>query len=541
MADRYWVGGSGNTNDTAKWSTSSGGSGGASVPTNSDNAIFDSNSHNTNYTVTVNASFSCLNLTVTAPSSGNMTLAGSSSLNIAGNLSFYSSMIRTYTGAITFSSTSTGKTISTNGVSLDSPITFNGVGGEWTLQNAFITIQGITLTNGSFITNNYNVTCLAFSSNNSNTRTFNPGSSTIYITGNNATVINMATTTNLTIPANTATFDLNYSGSTGTRTISNSYSTERINLKISAGTDILSQSTYQAKSVDFTGFSGTWSGSSTFNFQGNFTISTGMTCSSTGGWTYSDTSGTTYQVITNGKSISKTLFTMNSGTNSSIKFADNLTASNLVMDIRQGILDLSNLTVTISRITDGTGTKIFNFRNSTINLTGTGNNRFSTAGNTVYANGSQINITDTSTTAKTFAGGAHTWHNLSVSGDNVTISGNNTWNKFYNYTAGLTNGLFLTAGDTQTIKGTILSNGTSGNLAKLSSSSAGSPAYIHKVMGQDILDRSTIKDIHKTGASTLYARNSTDVSGNDGIIFTNDQDLIYGYEYTKMGVVTINL
>jgi len=29
---RYWVGGSGNTNDTAHWATSSGGTGGASVP-----------------------------------------------------------------------------------------------------------------------------------------------------------------------------------------------------------------------------------------------------------------------------------------------------------------------------------------------------------------------------------------------------------------------------------------------------------------------------------------------------------------------------
>lgn len=44
MALRYWVGGSGNWNDTAHWSTTSGGSGGASAPTSVDDAFFDANS-----------------------------------------------------------------------------------------------------------------------------------------------------------------------------------------------------------------------------------------------------------------------------------------------------------------------------------------------------------------------------------------------------------------------------------------------------------------------------------------------------------------
>jgi hypothetical protein len=51
MADRYWVGGTGSWNSTAKWSTTSGGASGASVPTATDNAIFDANS-GTAYTVT---------------------------------------------------------------------------------------------------------------------------------------------------------------------------------------------------------------------------------------------------------------------------------------------------------------------------------------------------------------------------------------------------------------------------------------------------------------------------------------------------------
>ena len=46
MADRYWVGGSDSWNSTAgtKWATTSGGVGGATVPTSADNVFFDANS-----------------------------------------------------------------------------------------------------------------------------------------------------------------------------------------------------------------------------------------------------------------------------------------------------------------------------------------------------------------------------------------------------------------------------------------------------------------------------------------------------------------
>ena len=42
MADRYWVGGTANWDGTAgtKWATSSGGLGGASVPTSADDVFF---------------------------------------------------------------------------------------------------------------------------------------------------------------------------------------------------------------------------------------------------------------------------------------------------------------------------------------------------------------------------------------------------------------------------------------------------------------------------------------------------------------------
>ncbi|WP_222165852.1 T9SS type A sorting domain-containing protein [Edaphocola aurantiacus] len=55
-APRYWIGGSGDWNDNAHWSTTSGGTGGACIPTVYDNVFFDANSGFTgaSKTVTIN-------------------------------------------------------------------------------------------------------------------------------------------------------------------------------------------------------------------------------------------------------------------------------------------------------------------------------------------------------------------------------------------------------------------------------------------------------------------------------------------------------
>jgi len=58
IVDRYWVGGTGSTNDTDHWSLTSGGTGGADVPTADDNVYFDGSSFTgTGQTVTVGISF----------------------------------------------------------------------------------------------------------------------------------------------------------------------------------------------------------------------------------------------------------------------------------------------------------------------------------------------------------------------------------------------------------------------------------------------------------------------------------------------------
>jgi hypothetical protein len=206
MANRFWVGGTDSWNATAgsKWALTSGGAGGEAVPTSADDVFFDGASGSV--TVTVSAGANCLSLNFTGFTG---TLAGSLNINVFGNFTLSSTMTWSHSGGLLFDSTTTGRTITTAGRSISSVVSFgqNQAGGGWTLQDAFTTTSSITVTRGTFTTNNYNVTASSLSSSNSNTRTINLGSSTVTLSGSNA-VIAFATSSNLTFNAGTSQINL---------------------------------------------------------------------------------------------------------------------------------------------------------------------------------------------------------------------------------------------------------------------------------------------------------------------------------------------
>jgi hypothetical protein len=214
MADRYWVGGTGtwDSTSTTNWSASSGGVGGASVPTASDNVFFDANSNVgvTAFTVTMANSPRVCNDFTASGLDGAMTLAGSSvGLTVSGSLTFQATnFTRTYTGTTTFNATTTGKTVTTNGVAFGAGVTFDGVGGGWTLGSAltFSASLPLTLTNGTFDTSasNYAVSGQKFLSSNSNARTINLNNSTLTFT-TSGSGWDMPTTTNATLNAGNST------------------------------------------------------------------------------------------------------------------------------------------------------------------------------------------------------------------------------------------------------------------------------------------------------------------------------------------------
>jgi hypothetical protein len=205
---RYWVGGSGtwDATTTSHWSATSGGATGASVPTSADAVVFDSASNATAYTVTCTATqLRCGSLTISGPASGNVTWAGTAPLAIHGDVSLPATGItRSYTGGITLTSSSTGRTFTTNGIVLASAVTVNGVGCGWTLGSAIdIGSSVLTVTNGSFSTGNYAVTAQSLSSDNAHSRTITLGSSTVTLTST-ANTVTFTSSLNLTFSAGTS-------------------------------------------------------------------------------------------------------------------------------------------------------------------------------------------------------------------------------------------------------------------------------------------------------------------------------------------------
>lgn len=359
MATFYWVGGSGtwdNSNST-RWATSSGGAGSAGIPSTTDNVIFDSLSNQPSggaYTVTIATGATCANWTAAGASGGNVTFAGTGGLSCYGGISFASSGItRTYTGAISFAAT-TSVTLNLNGTTLASSISFIGTGGSWQLTNAFTTTGALTFTRGTLDMNNYVFTALSLSSSNSNTRTLAFGTSgAIYLTGTGS-ITTLATSTGLTVTG-TPNISLTYSGATSrTIAIPTTSATEANSLSFyvtaGIGSVSISGTNGSIRTLDFTGFTGTFSsfGTTTCTLYGNLVIVSGMTYSSTGiNVKFAATSGTKTIDFAN-KTVGDYL-TIN-GSGGTFQLVNNVTVSfsNDALTMLAGTLDLNGYTFTAS-------------------------------------------------------------------------------------------------------------------------------------------------------------------------------------------------
>lgn len=225
MADRYWVGGTGTWTDSAKWSTTSGGAGGAGAPTAADNAYFDGASDaGAPFIVTLAGTSVCKDyivgdgVTVTALDQ-QMTLSGSSGFTVHGSwFNPATNYVRTFARGVTFAATTTGHTITTNGVVITASaqdLIFDGVGGEWTLGSALQQGTapagggGINVNAGTLRTNGYNIVCNYFYSDTASTRALYFGSSTITCYNNLFRVGFQLSTyaTSLTLDAGTSTVE----------------------------------------------------------------------------------------------------------------------------------------------------------------------------------------------------------------------------------------------------------------------------------------------------------------------------------------------
>lgn len=533
MADRYWVGGTGtwSSTNTTNWSDTSGGAGGFSVPTASDNVFFDVNSNTGTgaFTVTMaNTPRVCNDFTASGLD-GTMTLAGSSvGLTVSGSLSFpATNFTRTYTGTTTFNATTTGKTITTNGVAFGAAVLFDGVGGAWTLQDA-LSVSGTaatttTLTNGTLDLNNQTLSTGRFSSNNSNTRSIAFGTGNIACTGT-GTVWTTQSSTNLTTTG-TQVVNVTSTGSTAITVSTGGLSeANSISFNFTGGTYplTLGGSSSTIRNVNFTGYAGTLGQVLIISVYGNLTLSTGMSLTaSTFTWTFRGTSGT-QQITTNGKTIDFPI-TFN-GVSGTFQLQDALTqGSTRDVSLTNGTLDLNGKTLTVGiRFSTVTGTKNLTFNGGTLVCpdpnTTSFNNAQPTNFTTTAGTGTGV-ISMTAATAKTFVGGGSTYNctiNQGGAGA-LTITGSNTFDNITNTVQPAS--VLFTAATTSTFSNFSLS-GTAGNLITIGSVTAASHT-LSKASGTVSGDYLSISRSTATGGSSWYAgANSTDNGNNTGWIFT---------------------
>lgn len=206
LPTRYWVGGTATwgLSNTANWSLSSGGASGASVPTANDNVVFDAASGAVTVSSTTSTILQAYDLTFTG-FTGNFNLVTNSQVNTWGNATFSAGMGTASSGGHISFQGSSAKTLTTNGKSLGGNVIANGTGSV-TLAGALTIAGTVQIGGGTFSTNNFNITAMAFQMLGTSTSVINLGSSIIMVTGGGTANVLTGTTTNTTLNAGTSLF-----------------------------------------------------------------------------------------------------------------------------------------------------------------------------------------------------------------------------------------------------------------------------------------------------------------------------------------------
>ncbi|MDJ1483914.1 T9SS type A sorting domain-containing protein [Cytophagaceae bacterium YF14B1] len=218
----YWVGNSGNWSDPNHWSLTSGGAGGQCIPTINDDVNFTAGSFSaTGQTVTIDIDAVCRSMNWTG-ATNTPTLAGAATrtLTIAGNLTMIAAMNQTgagstFLGKVIFVATSTGRTINSGGKTL-ADVEFNGQGGGWALNsNTLIVLNTLNLVAGTLDATTRSITAGTLTVNNASDlpRTLTLGTSTGHMINGTGTVLDLqGNTSNFTFNPGTSTITLSGAG-----------------------------------------------------------------------------------------------------------------------------------------------------------------------------------------------------------------------------------------------------------------------------------------------------------------------------------------
>jgi hypothetical protein len=352
-------------------------------------------------TITLTGAFLAKNINFT----GFAGTLSNTAINSYGDVTIASGMTLTAGASVmSFVGASVTQLITTNAKTLDFPLTFNGVGGVFQLQDAMTvgSTRTVTLTNGTLNltgnSGNWTLSTGLFSSANANARAIVFGTGNITITGS-GTVWNTGTVTNFSYTG-TPTVNVSNNSATATTVTTGALSeAQALTFNYTVGTYTLTDTSSVYKNLNFTGFTGTVPNSAR-TIYGNLTIVSGATNSAgANATTFAATSGT-QQITTNAVTLDYPL-TFN-GVGGTFAFQDALT---------QG------------------STRAFTVTNGTVQLKASAT---STVGSFVTSGTNQKNLqSTTSGTQATLSQASGTVSTSYLTVQDIFATGGATWNAFY--------------------------------------------------------------------------------------------------------------
>lgn len=272
-------------------------------------------------------------------------------------------------------------------------------------------------------------------------------------------------------------------------------------------------------SLNFTGFTGTFTGSVNISCNGNITLGSGMTWSETGLLLVNANCTFT----SNGKTISSEIRIQN-GDAVTLTLADDLSVS-APIQVTNGVFTANNKNVTCTNMVWGGGAiGVFNLGSGTWTLTGnlTVASLAAGANLTVNASTSTIKITGAFTADRTFNGGGRTYNNIwdaHTGAFGLIIAGSNTFAdlkidpgeivKFTDGTTQTVTSLTCAAGAERTLTGTSTAGWT-----------------ISKASGTVTVQNCDIQYSTATGGATWNAASSVNLGSNVGWIFASSRNKV---------------
>ncbi len=176
----YWVGNGGNWNDASHWSHTSGGNGGAGIPTYTDDVFFDLNSFSNPYEqVTITGTALCHTLQ-TLRDIDNPVLEGNSAsaIDIYGSLLLEGHLDYQFQGSLNLKSSQQGNVINTGCRKLG-PVSFDG-SGSWKMYT-MLDASTITVNSGQLIANGFEIACGNLTITGNSTKTIDITHSILFI------------------------------------------------------------------------------------------------------------------------------------------------------------------------------------------------------------------------------------------------------------------------------------------------------------------------------------------------------------------------